>query len=522
MEGEVDSKPPKIALKRITNAETQKPTTEVKTEPKDEDFVPNEPKAKKGKKSSVAHIKSSSSNKKTSPKSGTSKQPEESPPPPSPPPPSQPSTSSTTQPTQEDIAEEILVDQITDILLKYNFQNRKRKHVDIVHVVMKVRKIVQKGYLEEKDWEDDMTANIAQVLLRQDTTLPKVNDIVCESINNSAAPNAALEDNEETDTVSKTNTNERTKRRAAIAAEKSIDSLSEDVISLDDDEWTADTEFIPDSLDKSSSKSKKKLRHSPKVVSMDEDTLSADEQPGTLSDTMTSSIQSFKTIDKPKQPEPEPKLVPKKPISVKKSKKVIKTYRPAETKPRSEETEPWSTETQPHLVEMRSRPVKIAPRPENKPRPVETKSQPPKMPENHVKVTEPMDSSITLSDDDDIPVNTAPSNNIKDRTHTPEKPDKDSSTVDIDDEIVPLPMALLKNQNFINIVAHTYLVGNPMLDEDAATLAAQYSTLKAFNEAEQTGNPVCSGPIYDIAVKVNCIKFDFECLKTLCYPLNTL
>ncbi|XP_035434914.2 uncharacterized protein LOC118265808 isoform X2 [Spodoptera frugiperda] len=503
LEGEVDSKPPKIALKRITNAESQKPTTEVKTEPKDEDFVPNEPKAKKGKKSSVAHIKSSSNNKKTPPKSGTSKQPEEPPPPSPPPPPSQPSTSSTTQPTQEDIAEEILVDQITDILLKYNFQNRKRKHVDIVHVVMKVRKIVQKGYLEEKDWEDDMTANIAQVLLRQDTTLPKVNDIVCESINNSAAPNAALEDNEETDTVSKTNTNERTKRRAAIAAEKSIDSLSEDVISLDDDEWTADTEFIPDSLDKSSSKSKKKLRHSPKVVSMDEDTLSADEQPGTLSDTMISSVQSFKTSDKPKPPEPEPKLVPKKPISVKKSKKVIKTYRPAETKPRSEETEPWSTETQPHLVEMRSRPVKIAPRPETKPRPVETKSQPPKMPENHVKVTEPMESSITLSDDDDIPVNTsAPSHNIKDRTHTPEKPDKDQSTVDLDDEIVPLPMALLKNQNFINIVAHTYLVGNPMLDEDAATLAAQYSTLKAFNEAEQTGNPVCSGPIYDIAVKV--------------------
>ncbi|CAH1640165.1 unnamed protein product [Spodoptera littoralis] len=549
LEGEVDSKQSKISLKRITNAETQKQTTEVKTEPKQEDLVPDEPKTKKGKKPIAANIKNNS--KKNSPKPSTSKQPEEPPPPP-PSQPSQPSTSSTAA-TPEDIAEEILVDQITDILLKYNFQNRKRKHVDIVHVVMKVRKIVQKGYLEKKDWEDDMTANIAQVLLGQDTSLPQVSDIVCESINNSLAPNAVLENNEEKkEAIHKTtNPNERIKRRAAIAAEKSIDSLSEDVISLDDDEWTADTDFIPDYLDKppSSSKGKKKVRNSTKVVDMDEDTMSADEQPETHTDTMESAINLFKTNDKPKSPEPEPKVVPKKPVSVTKPRSAKTKPQPAEiercqaetqpcaveTQPQPAETQPWSTDTQSHLVEIRSRPVKIAPRSvetkplstETKPRPTQTKARPvetkarpvetkarpvetkarpakpPRQPENHVTVTEPMESSITLSDDDDILVNTSPASyNTKDKTPTPANPDKDKKVLDNDDEIVPLPMSLLKNQNFINIVAHTYLVGNPMLDEDAATLAAQYSTLKAFNEAEQTGKLVCSGPIYDIAVKV--------------------
>ncbi|XP_047996537.1 nascent polypeptide-associated complex subunit alpha, muscle-specific form-like [Leguminivora glycinivorella] len=41
-----------------------------------------------------------------------------------------------------------------------------------------------------------------------------------------------------------------------------------------------------------------------------------------------------------------------------------------------------------------------------------------------------------------------------------------------------------------------------MLDEDAATLAARYSTSKALRETEATGKVIMSGPIYDIAVQV--------------------
>ncbi|KAH9633214.1 hypothetical protein HF086_017769 [Spodoptera exigua] len=634
MEDKAVTKGPRISLKRVTNAETQKLATEVKTEPKDEDPTPNEPKPKKGKKSVALDTKTNSNSKKSLAKPGTSKQYEE-----------QPSTSCLAD--QSAVSEEILVDQITDILLKYNFQNRKRKHMDITNVVTRVRNLVNKGYIEGKDWnDDDMTANIAKVLLN--TSGPKVIDIVCESINNSVAPDAVLQDDEATKEVkNETNPNERTKRKAAVAAEICIDSLAGDIINLDDDEWTADTEFIPDKPD--SGKRKKKLRNTSINAYIDENTMSADEQ--FLSDTMEPVFESFKTNDKTKSPEPKPKSDSKKGISIKNPKKVTNMNRRSKSKKQMVETEPQRAETEPqqaetesqpakvrtppavirkHVGEIKPRPaeskpwqIKVIPRPSRskqwpaetnlqpaekiimltaatatqpaqirmltvatasqpaeiktlpaetkmqlaetvsqpakfltlsaetnsqpaeirsqptetapqpaairtlpletrtqlaetkpkpadfrtlptetiprpadiKPRPTETKPQPPKEPKDRVTVTEPMEDSIILSDDDDIPVDTSAAQET-----LLEEPSEDTSTLDHDN--VPLPMSLLKNQNFINIVAHTYLVGNPMLDEDAATLAAQYSTLKAFNEAEQTGKLVYSGPIYDIAVKV--------------------
>lgn len=98
--------------------------------------------------------------------------------------------------------------------------------------------------------------------------------------------------------------------------------------------------------------------------------------------------------------------------------------------------------------------------------------------------------SIVLSDDDEplITPNT-----------TVEKVKKNK----IKDKPVPLHKSLLTNKNFIKIIAHTYLNGNPKLDEDAALLAAQYSALKALKEIEATGKDIVSGPIYDIAKQVS-------------------
>ncbi|XP_045521846.1 uncharacterized protein LOC123712689 [Pieris brassicae] len=70
------------------------------------------------------------------------------------------------------------------------------------------------------------------------------------------------------------------------------------------------------------------------------------------------------------------------------------------------------------------------------------------------------------------------------------------------DRAVPLHPSLLTDENFIKIVAHTYLKGNPMLAEDAAVMAARYSTSKALKELQSSGNPITDGPIYDVAVRI--------------------
>lgn len=85
---------------------------------------------------------------------------------------------------------------------------------------------------------------------------------------------------------------------------------------------------------------------------------------------------------------------------------------------------------------------------------------------------------------------------------TPSAPAQQSEVSIKTEDVIPLHTSLLSNNNFIKIVAHTYLKGNPMMDEDAATLAAEYSTSKALKEVESTGRSIESGPIYDIAKKV--------------------
>lgn len=114
------------------------------------------------------------------------------------------------------------------------------------------------------------------------------------------------------------------------------------------------------------------------------------------------------------------------------------------------------------------------------------------------------EESILLSDDEILP-EVRPEKTVKEEKAGNNK--ASSNTSDSDGaERYPLHPSLLTNQNFVKIVAHTYLAGNPMLDEDAATLAAQYSTGKALREFQATGVRIDSGPIYDIAVKVSQIQ----------------
>lgn len=128
---------------------------------------------------------------------------------------------------------------------------------------------------------------------------------------------------------------------------------------------------------------------------------------------------------------------------------------------------------------------------EDEPSPPVIKPKPVKvivMPSKKESKAKEVESSIVLSDDEPAP-EVAPA--------TPA-----ASARSQDTEVVPLHPSLLTNLNFIKIVAHTYLAGNPMMDEDAATLAAQYSTLKTLKEYESDGKPIESGAVYDIAIQV--------------------
>ncbi|XP_072942561.1 uncharacterized protein [Epargyreus clarus] len=129
---------------------------------------------------------------------------------------------------------------------------------------------------------------------------------------------------------------------------------------------------------------------------------------------------------------------------------------------------------------------------------VNTESTSRKVAKKTVKRQEdPGDNSIILSDDEDSDSNQKPVNKEPEKAKKPE-------------DLVPLHPSMLSNSNFIKIVAYAYQ-SNRMLDEDAALLAAQYSTQKALKEIEATGKDIISGPLYDIAVKV----LGYDVLKKL-------
>ncbi|XP_038211434.1 uncharacterized protein LOC119831936 [Zerene cesonia] len=120
--------------------------------------------------------------------------------------------------------------------------------------------------------------------------------------------------------------------------------------------------------------------------------------------------------------------------------------------------------------------------------------------------------SILISDDDDddeepvrestsvtpiVPPKPKMKERLKEKQNVPNKRKEEKK----EEERVPLHPMILTNENFIKIVAHMYQRGNSMLSDDAAKMAAQYSTNKARSEYEATGVPIISGPLYEIAIE---------------------
>ncbi|XP_047519426.1 uncharacterized protein LOC125059176 [Pieris napi] len=135
-------------------------------------------------------------------------------------------------------------------------------------------------------------------------------------------------------------------------------------------------------------------------------------------------------------------------------------------------------------------------------------------PDGNSSVERSLACSIVISDDevDDAPVVTQEKRKeIKSYSKSGRRKSKGSSKRGVEmqpaeetdrAEAVPLHPSLLTDDNFIKIVAHTYLKGNPMLAADAAVMAAHYSTGKALKELQSSGIPITDGPIYDIAVRI--------------------
>ncbi|CAB3257167.1 unnamed protein product [Arctia plantaginis] len=463
MENKLIANIPKISLKRLQgNNYTQSfelddikiKSEEIKTEDTSEDFVPpNEVKSKKGKKISKivvpvpttakSKVRVARSTRQTS-KGGSFEEPSTS-------------QSHSKYMDKKDNNEETMVNKITDILIKHNFHNKTR-NTDISNLVSKVRKIVNQGFIFNED-TDDLTSSIAKVLLEKPISMPSFTGIMCESINNSYCPQVVedqceqilstqiIEDkvNEVKTTESKVTDNRR-KRKAAIAAEKHIDSMAQDIIiNLDDDFDTTDTDFIPDGINKSERppiNQRKIIKESTSKRTTDEE----GEQRNIITPPLRYSTEDESTLVEADQPRT----------------RIITPILRVRAGPKT-----FKNKMKNKFLEQ----VNSADR-----------------------STEEQSNGILLSEDCES--ESLGNNNVPEATPTP------APTSLGDDEVLPLPLSLLTNKNFINIVAHTYLNDNPMLDADAATLAARYSTFKALKEVEQTGKGITSGPIYDIAVKV--------------------
>ncbi|XP_059059053.1 uncharacterized protein LOC131852395 [Achroia grisella] len=372
----------------------EEPIKDIKT---DSDFKPSDNKQKKNKRNSI--------------KSQTSPEASETP----------LSTTSQSALNLDKYKEEQIVKRISELLVKYDFQNNYGAQA-VPLLVKGVRELVATGRtssLPHNFANNELIGSIANVLLqKEDITLPGVIDIVCESVNNTWTPKDSqtcpvpearpspkpgpkckkpgyiLEETPSTSSASTSvedtsdNTDGRKKRKAAVEAQKYIEKVTDNsIVDLGDDDISTDS--VPDKV-----------------------------------------IQDLENRN------------------VKKMKNKSKKNKKQSTNDKTSKEKALSVQPK--------------------------------------GVTE-IETSIILSDDDDEPL------------MAPKPVQEPPAAVT---EVIPLHSSLLTNKNFIKIVAHTYLNGNPMLDDDAATLAAQYSTYKALKEIESTGRPLTSGPIYDIAVKV--------------------
>lgn len=492
MENKLIANIPKLTLKRLQGQKYAKSATlkqEIKTEDKSDDFVtPSETKTRRSRKSAKVAQEIPPATPGPSKIDATSTKQRQS----------ERIDSKTSQVNQDtiELKEENMVEKISQILIKHNFHTKKGT-MNITELLTNVKRIVKQGYISSNDDVDDVTAGIAKVLLPVKMSIPVLNDIMSESIDNSTkknevtsnAPPKDLPSNSKVsvvyknkrkkDSIEPVNTSitsgtaleptsilstifqdevtpeNRKRRRAAIAAEKHLDSLSKDIIiNLDDDFDASDSDFVPrietEKPGRPQSNKRKSIPNDISPQKVNQDTVPA----------IPADREETEIICKPNN------IRANKGKSVSNNKPIIKPG-PKAFKNKIQQKYKKIINQQQENVE---------------------------------------ESSILLSDEDAAERNDSntdfdASNDAGASNDADVSTDTAINTSD-DEEEVPLPLSLLSNKNFINIVAHTYLNGNPMLDADAANLAAQYSTFKSLKEAEQTGKAILSGPIYDIACKV--------------------
>lgn len=395
--------------------------------------------------------------------------------------PIQPEAPEAPEPEEPSACDDDMVQKITHLLIKHKYQNNQGPR-EIAELVSRVRRLVYSGNMDQLDSTDELTMSIARVLLGKDgqiTMPPPLTDIACARSSDAGEPSATpvkqeCEDTpspaakargrprkkqiskdkikkgyvyEEVPSTSSQSQSEpdsegRTRRRAALAAEKNFESppVGDPVIDLEEDD-SRDNEFVPG------------------IPAEYEGPTAADEETDSADELVFSNIE-------------------------------IKT-----------ESNVAETSTKPPKNNLKKKDSSN----------IDAKQKKKKATVNNDLQTTNMNeqSSILLSDDDDYVPPAYVTRKKPGPARKTMKPDKvePPAASSKSSEVVPLHPSLLSNKNFIKIVAHTYLSGNPMLDEDAATLAAQYSTFKALKEFEANGKNIDSGPIYDIAIKVSFAMF---------------
>lgn len=428
-----------------------------------------------------------------------------------------------------------LINEIRNILINHNFQISKSE--DLLNFVNKVRMIVSTG----SPSDDAVAMSVAGLLLQQRwMAMPVAIAMVCEAIKRRVVeeglkqthvvgpdatppdvtpPDATPPDAPQTSAAQRQDASvgsRRTKRKAAIAAERHLDMI---VPNLLDDDSDLDTEPAytepahTNPTRKTEQKSGKKIKMTTTIdmepansardnIEMHRSSTVEREPVNTVANIPTAPPKDAEVVDLDSEPQNDtPDVIVDSDEGVEvnsvisnRPKRTTTSERSRKNKNAKSNNKETDNDTYSILIENDS---ELAKDPQHgAPRPHDTSAERPikikKVAQIDVELVsnaEP-EAAIALSDDDEPIVKT---NKI---TYTPKTSKKKKPQGKIN-----LPPLLLTNENFIKIVAHTYLSGNPKLDRDAALLAAQYSTLKALKEVEATGKLLDSGPIYDIAVK---------------------
>ncbi|CAG4986986.1 unnamed protein product [Colias eurytheme] len=370
-------------------------------------------------------------------------------------------------PTEEETdKEEILVKKIMQILIENNFHETIQAE-ELTNLIVNVRRLVSSRMGDDGLLKDPIAAGIASVLLQDDADSGYTarDEQIVEETAPIPVENTAPIPVEEPQLL------ERRKRSKKMIVNVESDSSehtddAENIYDDNDDdvEWTCDigTKTIK-ALEKKSkicdigTKTIKALEKKSKICDIGTKTIKALEKKSNISDMRTKTIKSYERKSKVKK-EQEEKVQDNKFENVKRM----------------------------QLQNVKKEDVQVA----------------------TSKSFRQSDSILISDDDDDEPITEPPplvpitkKQKIKEKvTEKQNVPDKKEEKK-VEEERVPLHPLILSNDNFIKIVAHMYQRGNSMLSDDAAKMAAQYSTNKARSEYEATGVPIVSGPLYEIAIE---------------------